>query len=141
MKEGLLQVHLSPHSRVSRVAPRWPPPLLLTHLQFLLGPVGSRCIPQLSRGGGDLPDDASALGRASRHKRSQELTELACIRIKEAVTLSFCSSVNTHICKGLLTEKRTTGVEKLLIHQSNAVLRNRRRKTKQTPSSGHLRRL
>lgn len=88
MKEGLLQVHLSPHSRVSRVAPRWPSPPLRTHLQFLLGPVGSRCVPQLSRGGGDLPDDAPALGRASRHKRSQELTELACIRIKEAVTLN-----------------------------------------------------
>lgn len=75
------------HSRVSQAAPRWPPPPP-THLQFLLGPVGSRRVPELGGGGGDLPDDTSALGCASRHKRSQELSELTCIRIKETITLN-----------------------------------------------------
>lgn len=88
-------------SRVSQAAPRWPsPPPLRTHLQFLLGPVGSGRVPELGGGGGDLPDDASALGRASRHKGSQELSELTCIRIKETVTLAICSSPSTELGKG-----------------------------------------
>lgn len=87
VEEGLLQVHLSPHTAVSQAAPRWPPPPQ-THLQFLLGPVGSRRAPELRGGGGDLADDASALGRASGHKRRQELSELTCIRMKETITLN-----------------------------------------------------
>lgn len=74
-------------SRVSQVmaAPCRPSPPPWTHLQLLLGPVGSRHVPELSRGGGDLPDDASAFGRAPGHKRSQELTELTCMSINDTV--------------------------------------------------------
>lgn len=95
MEEGLLQVHLS-QSRVSQAAPRWPSPLLRTHLQLLLGPVGSRRVPELSRGGGDLADDTSAFGRASGHKGSQELTELTC----KSTDNERPSSVNIHENKG-----------------------------------------
>lgn len=51
---------------------------LSTHLQFLLRPVGSQHILGLGGGGGDLADDSSALGSATRHEGSQELAELTC---------------------------------------------------------------
>lgn len=102
-----------------------------THLQLLLGPVGGRRVPELSRGGGDLPDDASALGRASRHKRSQELSEFSCAGTKGTVTLNIVvlqlrKRTREVFMWDSLTQKRTAGVEKLLIHQSNAVLTNSR---------------
>lgn len=75
-------------SRVTQAAPRWPSPPPWAHLQLLLGPVGSRGVPELSRGGGDLPDDASAFGRASGHKRSQELPELTCMSTNDTRTMN-----------------------------------------------------
>lgn len=86
VKEGLLEVHLSHKSdwvkvlanqQFSDVIQHFTTlHLLLTYLQFLLRPVGSRRISELSRSGSDLADDSSTLGRASRYKGSQELTEL-----------------------------------------------------------------
>lgn len=51
---------------------------LSTHLQFVLRPVGSQRIFGLGGGGGDLADDPSTFGSTTRHKSSQELTELTC---------------------------------------------------------------
>lgn len=122
-----------------QVAPRRHSPRLLLllppHLQFLLGPVGSGGVPELSGGWGDLPDEASALGRASGHKRRQELAELACAGYKRDSKLKLLSSCPEEggLIQVSLTQERTAGVEELLVHQSDAVLRNKRKNsTKET---------
>lgn len=84
VKEGLLEVHLSHKSDWDKVFAYkqfrkchfTTLHLLMTHLQFLLRPVGSWRISELSRSGSDLADDSSTFGCASRYKGSQELTEL-----------------------------------------------------------------